>query len=175
MFDKDESLRRFLNVQYIKMKNLSAVGSLVLLTLNLSFVMYPFIEHRFPERVLGLIPRPWVGVPLVFFVTMFFIWFFAHLYVTKLEMYRTEKRAEMLFNPYQIYAIQPFQEMVYRHINTPLMRSVMELLPDGSPEKDDLRKDYLMVRNWLELGYIPKKDFPSHLKGFYITEKERRL
>ena len=172
--DETEKVRKFINVQYVKMKQLSAVGSLILLAINLSFVVYPYIEHRFNEFVFGFIPRAWIGVPLVFLIIIFLIWLGAHFYIKKMEMYRTEKRAEMMFNPYQVYAIQPFQEMWFGHIYLPTMKGIVDLLPEGN-EKEEMRKEYEMVKNWIEKGFIPKEDFPAHLKKFYITKKEQRL
>lgn len=88
---KDERFRRFLNIQYVKVKRTAAVGSLIMLILNLSFTMYPFIEHR------GV--HPYFAIPLIFLVVFVLVWLAAHLYVKKLEMYRTESIAEKVFNP----------------------------------------------------------------------------
>lgn len=174
MVDETERIRKFINLQYVKMKHLATVGSLILLALNLSFTVYPYIEFRFPQFVFGFIPKAWVGVPMVFFIIVTLIWFAAHLYVRKMEMYRTEQRAEMMYNPYQVYAFQPFQEMQYRNITIPILKGIHDLLPDGT-EKDEIKQKMDQFKKWLSLGYIPKEDFPEHLKEFYITKKERRL
>jgi hypothetical protein len=184
MFDQDETIRKFINMQYVKMKHLSAVGSLVLLTLNLSFVLYPYIEHRLPETYFTIIQRAWIGIPTIFFVTLLLVWSVAHFYVKKMEMYRTEKRADIMFNPYQVYAFQPFWEMWWRDVYIPQMKSQLaqmkhlkklnpsdEFSNDISYLQDEIKK----VENWLDLGYIPKKDFPKHLRKYYITKKESRL
>jgi hypothetical protein len=172
-FDANERIRKFVNMQYVKMKRLSAVGSLILLAINLSFTVYPYVEHRFPESIAN-IPRAWLGVPIILMIIMLLIWLGAHIYVQKMEMYRTEKRAEMVLNPYAVYAFNPFQEMWFGHIYLPTMKGVLELLPEGE-EKEKIQKEYDMVRKWIEKGYIPKGDFPKHLKKFYITKKEQRL
>ena len=181
MFDQDETIRKFINMQYVKMKHLSAVGSLVLLTLNLSFVLYPYVEHRFPMIFFGVLPRVWVGIPIIFFVTLFFVWCVAHFYVKKLEMYRTEKRADIMFNPYQVYAFQPFWEMWWRDVYIPQMKTQLSLLKSLHRKGDSLgdisylESEIRKIENWLDLGYIPKKDFPEHLRKYYITKKETRL
>lgn len=188
MFDKDETIRKLINMQYVKMKHLSAVGSLVLLTLNLSFVLYPYIEHRLPETYFNIIPRAWIGIPTIFFITLLLVWSVAHFYVKKMEMYRTERRADVMFNPYQVYAFQPFWEMWWRDVYVPQMKTQLSLLKtlcrkeSDKKEKEKLQKDisYMeeetkKIENWLELGYIPKKDFPEHLRKYYITKKETRL
>jgi len=186
--DESERLRKFINIQYVKMKQMAAVGSLLLLAVNLSFVIYPYIEHRFPEYIFTIIPRAWIGVLIIFMFIVFLIWIIAHLYVKKMEMYRTEHRAMIMFNPYQVYAFQPFWEMWWRDVYIPQMRSQLSTLKSlfriekEENEKKQLQKDidYLgveikKVQEWLDLGFIPKKDFPNHLKPYYITKKEQRL
>ena len=187
MFDKNEKIRKIINMQYVKMKHLSSVGSLVLLTLNLSFVLYPYVEHRLPETIWS-IPKAWIGIPTLFLITLLLVWSVAHFYVKKIEMYRTERRADVMFNPYQVYAFQPFWEMWWRDVYIPQMKSQLSVLKTlyrnekNHDEKNRLESDikYMdseikKVQNWLELGYIPKKDFPEHLKKYYLTKKETRL
>ena len=163
---KDERIRRFINLQYIKLKRVAAVGSLVMLILNLSFTVYPFIEHR------GV--HPYLAVPLIFMFVFMIMWLAAHIYVKKLEMYRTEWVAEKMYNPYAVYAIGPFEEMKYRNFDLVIMETLYDLLPEGD-KKQQLKEQISKVKNWCELGYIPKKDFPNHLKRYYITKKENRL
>ncbi|MGC9309021.1 MAG: hypothetical protein ACP5FL_09650, partial [Thermoplasmatota archaeon] len=95
MFDHNEEKRRWLNMQIIKMKNIAALGSLFLLALNLAFTIYPYIQWR------GL--HSHLGVPLLFICILFTIWLLSHLYIRVMEMNRTEKRAEVLLNPYNVY------------------------------------------------------------------------
>jgi len=173
MIDKEEKIRSFINMQYVKMKSMAAVGSLLLLTINLSFTIYPYLEHRFSSHIFG-IPRTWIGVPLVFLTILLIIWIGAHIYIKKLEMYRTEKKAEMVLNPYAIYAFTPFQEMWFAHIYKPMMNSIEKLLPEGK-EKEEMKKECNMVNDWIESGIIPKKDFPKYLKPYYITKKKKRV
>jgi len=156
-----EGFRKFFNLQYVKMKKLAAVGSLILLALNLSFSIYPYMEFRLPDMVFGTIPKTYFAIPLLFLLILLSIWFFAWIYVRVLEMYRTECRADIIYNPYAVYAINPFQEMWFREIYLPLLK--------------DHPEHYKRVKNWCDLGYIPKDDFPEYLKKYYITDKESRL
>ena len=161
-----DKLKKFINMQYVKMKRTAAVGSLFILALNLSFSMYPFIEHRNIH--------PYIAVPLVFLLVVVLLWMAAHLYVKKLEMYKTESLADRIFNPYSVYAIGPFEEMKYRNIDLVIMENIFELLPEGK-QKQDLKNQIDKVTHWCNLGYIPKKEFPQHLKKYYITKNEIRL
>ncbi len=164
--DKKERIRKFLNMQYVKIKRLAAVGSLIILTLNLSFSIYPFISHR------GI--HPYLAIPLIFSIVILIIWLTAEIYVKKFEMYRTEFLAERILNPYSVYAIGPFEEMKYRNMEIPIMDALSKIMPEGK-EKDDFNETLNNVKKWCDLGYIPKKDFPKHLKKYYITETENRL
>ena len=162
----DERFRKFVNLQFVKLKRTAAVGSLVILTLNLSFIIYPYIEHR------GV--HPYLAVPAVFFSVILIFWLISHLYVKKMEMYRTEFLAEKILNPYGVYAIGPFEEMKYLNMDIVIMEALHELLPEGQ-KKVALREHIEKVKGWCRLGYIPKKDFPDHLKKYYLTKTEARL
>ncbi len=166
MVDEKERIRKFFNQQYVKMKRMAAVGSLVLLAINLSFTIYPYVEHRDIH--------PYIAVPIIFLVIVFLIWGAAHIYIKKMEMYRTEALAEKIYNPYTVYAIGPFEEMLYRYTTIPTMEGIYHSLPDGDA-KEQLKQKIDKAKHWVEIGYIPKEDFPEHLKKYYITKKTRRL
>jgi hypothetical protein len=163
---KDERFRKILNLQYVKIKRTAAVGSLIMLILNLSFTIYPFVEHR------GV--HPYFAIPLIFLIVFLLVWLASHIYVKKFEMYRTESVAEKLFNPYAVYAIGPFEEMKYRNMDLVIIETLYGLLPEGE-KKQELKEQIEKIRNWCDLGYIPKKDFPKHLKKYYMTNIENRL
>lgn len=156
------------------MKRMAGVGSLILLAINLSFTAYPYIEFRFPKYILGVIPRAWVGVPLLLLFVIILILIGSHIYVCKLEMYRTEHGAEILYNPYSIYQISPFEEMLHRNISIPTLIGIYSVMPDGK-EKEQVKKSLDDFKKWVDLGYIPKEDFPDHLHRYYITDLEGRL
>ena len=164
--DNREKIRKFFNMQYVKIKRTAAVGSLIILTLNLSFSIYPFISHR------GI--HPYVAIPLLFSIVIIVIWIAADFYVKRLEMYRTESLAERILNPYAIYAIGPFEEMKYRHMEIPIMEAISKMMPEGK-EKISFDIQLYKVKNWCDLGYIPRTDFPDHLKKYYISKTENRL
>ncbi|KYK21160.1 hypothetical protein AYK21_05360 [Thermoplasmatales archaeon SG8-52-2] len=164
--EKDERFRKFFNLQYTKIKRTAAVGSLIMLILNLSFTIYPFIEHR------GV--HPYFAIPIIFLLIFLLVWLAAHIYVKKFEMYRTESLADKIYNPYSVYAIGPFEEMKYRNFDIVIMEALYDNLPDGS-KKHELGEQIKKVKRWCDLGYIPKQEFPQHLKKYYITKKESRL
>jgi len=164
--DKKEKIRKFINMQYVKIKRTAAVGSLIILTLNLSFSIYPFISHR------GI--HPYIAIPSLFIIVLVIIWIAADIYVKRLEMYRTEFLAERILNPYTVYAIGPFEEMKYRNMEIPIMEALSKVLPEGN-DKKEFDKHLEKVRKWCNLGYIPRKDFPEHLEKYYLSKTENRL
>jgi len=163
---KEERVRRFINIQIVKLQKIANVGSLILLILNISLTLNLYIEHR------GI--HPYIMIPLLFICIGLFILLCAHVYLKKLNMYRTQAEAERYFNPYQVYAIGPFEEMLYRYLWVPTLEAAINLQPDPK-EKAKLESIMKKFMGWVKLGYIPKKDFPSHLKKFYITDKQARL
>lgn len=163
---KEERVRRFINIQIVKLQKIANVGSLILLILNFSFVAYPYVEHRDVH--------PYIVIPVIFVSLGLFILLLAHVYLKKLNMYRTQAEAERYFNPYQVYAIGPFEEMLYRYLWVPTLEAAINLQTDPV-EKEKLIDIMEKFMGWVRLGYIPKKDFPKHLKKFYITDKQERL
>jgi hypothetical protein len=165
--DSDEKFRRFVNLQYIKIKKVAAVGSMVLLAINLSLTIFLYMEERDIH--------PYVGIPVIFTIVMFILWGLAHIYVKKMEMYRTEQMAEVTYNPYAVYAFAPFQEMIYSHYAVPMQKALLRLLPKDSEEYKELKELSEKFEGWCKSGFIPKEDFPPDLRRYYLTEREGRL
>ena len=66
------------------------------------------------------------------------------------------------------------EEMEYRNFDIIIMECLYDLFPEGE-KKQKLQEQIIKVKNWCDMGYIPKKDFPKHLKKYYITTQENRL
>lgn len=173
MLQEPERFRKFFNIQYAKIKNVAAVGSLIMLALTNAWGIYPYVEYRFPRVIFGFIPREWIGIPFLFFLILIILWTLAHIYVRKFEMYRTEQRANVFFNPYSVYALSPFQEMWFRDIFLPIMEGIRDTLPVD--KQGNITSEIEKVKTWCDKGIIPKDHFPKHLKKYYITDKETRL
>jgi len=174
MIDTRERVRGFVSLQYVKMKRMASVGSLILLAVNLSFTLYPFVQHRFMFLNRQGIPDTYVGIPVLFFTIVVIIWAGAHVYVKKFEMYRTEMVAERMFNPYAVYLIGPFEEMLYRTMTIPTLEAAWLSMPEGD-DKIRIGEQLDKAKKWVDLGYIPKEEYPEHLMKYYITNKQTRL
>lgn len=162
----EERVRRFFNMQIQKLKRVASIGSLILLVFNLSLLIYPYIEHRNVH--------PYLAIPTIFVLISLLILLLAHAYLKWLDMYRTEQETERYFNPYAVYAFQPWDEMVYRYIHIPMLEAVYHMQPEGN-YKRDLEQLIKKLYRWVNKGYIPKEDFPDHLKKYYITNRQARL
>jgi len=174
MIDKDERIRRFINLQYVKMKRMASVGSLILLAVNLAVTLYPYIEFRLPRFVFGFIPRVYLGIFVLFVFITFLIWVGAHVYIRKFGMNRTEHMADVSYNPYAVYQIGPFEEMLYRTVTIPTLEASYSTMKDGV-DKDRIKVSLDKAKKWVDLGFIPKDDFPVHLRKYISQNKERRL
>jgi hypothetical protein len=162
MLDEKEKFREYLNIQFVKLKKVAAVGSLLLLALNLSFAIYPYISYRW------LFSNIYIGVFLLFISIILIMLFLAHIYVVKLEMYRTETKADYIFNPYATYGLTAKDVIFLEDIYLPILKG------DDMSIKE--RKEKIMkVESWVKYGYIPKDHFSDNWKEWYITKKERRL
>ena len=93
--------KRFFNLQLIKLKKFAAVGSLLLLVLNFTFTIYPYVEHR------GI--HPYMGISVTFVFMCIIVLFAAHVYIRILGMYIAEASADISYSPTATWAIAPFQ------------------------------------------------------------------
>lgn len=152
-------MKHFLFEQIEKLQQFSAIGMPFMLVMNLAISVFGYIQWR------GF--HPYVGISILTFVMMFIYWSVAHIVVKKGETFKSKARATTKYNPYSVWALSPLQWMLMKHIWFPILQRTAET----SEEKTEVT----MVEKWLELGYLPKKDFPDHLKEFYITKGERRL
>lgn len=164
--DSKEKIRGYINFQLAKLRKIAMIGSLLLMVLSNSLLIAGYIEHRDLH--------PYIAIPLVFFGMSAIIMILAHLYTSKFEMYRTEKLAEKMLDPYAVYAMLPYEEMWFREIYIPQQECFIEILPDGK-QKEKMKKHLDNIRIWVSKGIIPKKHFPEHLKKYYLTDKENRL
>lgn len=170
---QQEGFRKWFNLQFVKLKQVAMVGSLVILAVNLSLTLYPYIEHRLPYYIWE-IPRAWLGIPLIFVFVMFVLWIIAHIWTSYLEMYRTQQRAERMLNPYNVYHFNPFQIAWYRNFHLPLMKEQLEQI-NNPDRKKKYKRQVERVERWLDIGYIPKDEYPDDIKEFYLTDKKNRL
>lgn len=145
--------KNFIFEQIEKFVQFNGIGIPVMLVMNLTVGLLPYIEQRSFH--------PYLGFPLVFSTIFILYWTTAHIVVRKGGTYINRSRAAIKYNQYSVWAIPPFQHMMIQHVWLPVLK------------QSDLSKAE-MVENWLRLGYIPKEDFPDELKEFYIAKEGSR-
>ena len=160
-------IKKFINLQLVKFKKTAILSSVFLLLLNLTFTIYPYIERYTFEFM-------WIDIPLIFLGISFIGWICVHIYTRVIEMWKTEHMAELLYNPYAVQNIAPFEEMTYRTIWIPLLKGIMSTTKDEKIQ-DLLFEKINFLESWVNLGYIPKAHMPEHLRKLVITKKEERL
>ena len=159
--------KRWFNIELTKIKQVAMVGSVVLLTLNISLTAYPYIAWR------GI--HPYLGITMVFVLILGATWLLAHLYMNVMEMYKEQKLAEnILYNPYSVYLFTPFQEVTWRYYNRTVLEALANLTQDPD-EKEKLHATLTTIDRWFSTGYIPRQDFPLHLQQYYLTKREERI
>ncbi len=160
-------MKKKFNIELAKIKQVAMVGSVVLLTLNLALNAYPYLAWR------GI--HPYLGVSVVFLGILGGIWLLAHLYMNVLEMYKEQKLAEnVLYNPYAVHQFNPFQEVTWMRYNLTVLEALHSLTGDAAT-REKLQDAIGAVERWLSLGYIPRRDFPTHLQQYYLTRREERI
>jgi hypothetical protein len=165
MSETSSPLKRFLTLQMTKIRKIAGVGSLFLLVLNLALQLYPNIEQR------GV--HPYVGIPLTIIGMGILIWIGSHIYVKIVQMSKYESLSEVRLNPYSVNHIAPFEELRYRYVDIPQMEAIYSTMKEGKA-KQEFKKNIDIFKEWVELGYIPDKYFPPHLKKS-IMYKGKRL
>jgi len=151
--------KHFLFEQLEKLQQFSSIGMPLMLVMNLAVSIFAYVQWRDVH--------PYIGIPLLTFIIMLIYWGTAHLVVRKGETYKSRARAMTKYSPYAVWAIAPFQWMLMKYMWFPVL--------ERTAETDEEKAEVRMVKNWMDIGYIPRKDFPDNLKEFYIAKEEERL
>jgi hypothetical protein len=154
---------------YVRVDKARGPIMLGLLAANQAILIYNLIAWR------GI--SLYLAVPAILALLAIAVIAFAKIWVDLLETYKNQVRAQTALNPKQIYQIPPFQEMAWRHIHVPRMRSHARLLEDAGDTNlsEDLYREADRLERWVQLGYIPRDDFPDHLLDHYLADEGERL
>jgi len=169
--DKEEKIRKWINMQFVIVKRFTPVINTGLLVVLNSLTLYYYIEHREIH--------PYIAVPIIALSLGAGIWLISVIYYRVALMHRGEKFAEIFFDPYQVSHFRPFEEILYRYMWLRIMGCQSALLSDDEAIREEAKQkmdeSIKLFTKWIELGYIPKEDYPKHLLHFYKTSVERRL
>lgn len=164
--DEKEKIRGWINFQLGMLKRTATVINMFLLVFANSLLLSGYLEQRNIH--------PYVAIPLVFISVSIILWYLSRFFVLKMEMYRTEKLTDKILDPFAVYGLIPYEEMWFRELFIPNMEARYSMMPEGRA-KEEYKKHIDNVKEWVVNGIIPKKQFPEHLKKYYLTEKEHRL
>jgi len=157
------TLRLLFSKQKLVLSKLQGLYSVILLCISISLSFVGFSDIN--------IINPYATFFIVFTILSLILLLIANIYYKKLEMYKYDKEADVEYNPFNVYAFTPFQEVLLYETTLALLKAEFK----ENQNNDDLKKSILKVEKWLKLGYIPKSDFPKHLKSIYLTKKEGRI
>lgn len=151
-------VRAWLMEQLEIVRRLTGIYTVALLAVNLSFTMYAFLEWRDIH--------PYVAIPFLTVCIGLLVWLTARLIVVKWEFYKSEKIAQMKYNQFAVYAVQPWENMLLRTLYLPLMRAVAD------DDMDELRESIEKIEEWVDRGVIPRDQFPPDLRKYYVSKSE---
>lgn len=160
--------RQTLYNQYVRLDKTKAILMIGLLVLNLSFTVYDFVAWR------GL--SVYAGVPIISLLIGILAILFANVWVVGFEFYKSEIRANILHNPMQTRALNPWQEQEFRVKRIPelkALRSIAKANGASSEQIAELDESIEKLERWVELGFIPDEDIPEHLEHHMLGEGER--
>jgi len=165
----EEGIRKFIAMQYAKVRRMAGIISLVLLMTSDAFLMLPYLE--------GWGIHPYIGFPMVVLIISVLIWAISHWYYITKDMHRAEQLAEIKLNPYAIYELSPKEQMQLRTQFIPLLVSNARILRNSGDTQgaDELNKFVIQLDQWVRSGRIPKDQFPPELDKYIISDKESRL
>ena len=78
-----KSIKDFWNENYVMVKKVAPIGSLILLAVNLAFTVYPFFAYR------GI--HPYLGVPVLLGIIIFLIWGMSFIYIQSCLVIESKK------------------------------------------------------------------------------------
>lgn len=161
---KDALLR-----QFIRLRKTAGLVTLGLLIVNQALLVAGYIQWR------GF--SPYIIIPsIVVFLAALAVLGSNFLWLT-LGLYHNETAAQVSHNPQTVYAINPYQEMVWRTYHLPKLQAMAMLATHlGNPKTAArFRQIYDQWQTWVDDGYIPKHAFPDHLKHHYLADEGDRL
>lgn len=137
--------------------------SLLLLIGNLSLTLTEHVAWR------GGAPELWAtGLALALVVAVVLL---ANLWTTKLDMVRGLRSAGVIHDPMQVYQFTPREVALWRVTVLQEMKWKLAMgRKQGLPEAElaSLSDAIRRFEAWIDLGYIPRDEFPSEYLGHYI-------
>lgn len=90
----------------------------------------------------------------------------SNLWAGPLGMIAAMRGSQAFHDPVQVYKLTPFERMLWQHGMIPQMEHQLSLKWD-----EQFATQIERLRKWCSLGYIPKDEFPCHLKHYYFGKE----
>lgn len=162
--------RHFIMMQLGKMQKVYMPVSLMLLVLTNTLLFIPYFENRNIH--------PYISVIVVSSSLFILLLFIAHIYVRKFGMNQFQHRADIELNPFAVNHLSPLDEMRWRTYYIPSMTAYYEILKNidkTNPYLKTLEEELNKIQQWVDIGYIPSKHAPEHLKPIFDSIRGHRL
>jgi hypothetical protein len=152
-------------LQVWRLQQVAAILTLVLLSLNLAFQMYNFMNWRE-----GIFSTPYMAVPILLLAITFVIWIIAVIWDLKMKMWREQMAVAIERNPYAKEKMYAKEISGYAFFWLPVLENLGKTDPQAKSAADSLRtwinkalsEDPSAQTEWKELlEYIGK--VPDHI------------
>lgn len=158
---KDVAMRNL-----IRLRKTGGLVSLGLLTVNQALLIAQTVAWR------GF--NPWIVVPSVAFLLFTLAIAISYAVWILGDGYHAETAAQVAHNPTQTYAYNPFQQVEHKQLRIPKLRAIAAIAEDHDPEAAaELREAIDRWERWVDLGYIPRDEYPEHLLHHYLSDGGR--
>jgi len=127
-------VKKWFMFQVWRLQQVAAILTLVLLSLNLAFQMYNFMNWRE-----GIFSTPYLAVPLLLLAITLVIWIVAVIWDLKMKMWREQMAVAMERNPYAKEKMNAKEIAQYSLIWLPIMDNLGKSDPEAKAHAESLR------------------------------------
>lgn len=152
----------------IRLRKTGGLVSLGLLTVNQALLIAQTVAWR------GL--DPWIVVPTVAF-TLFTLAVAVSYAIWVLgDGFHHETAAQVDHNPIQVNTWNPFQKIEHAKLRIPKLRALAAVAENHDPKAAaELREAIDRWERWVDLGYIPRDEYPEELLHHYLSKEGQPL
>jgi hypothetical protein len=156
--------KKWFMLQMWRLQQVAAIGTLVLLILNLSLQLFGFVKWREPLN------NPYFTIPLIAVLIAGAVWGFSIFWDLRLKMWRDQATVLVEKNPYTKEKMYSKEIAVYQLIYLP----ILEELGKNNPE---MMKKAAALRTWLNKTAVEDPNTVNDLKEIfnYIEAKDQKI
>jgi hypothetical protein len=145
----------------IRLRKTGGLVSLGLLVVNQALLVAQIVAWRGFD--------PWLIVPTVA-LGLFALAIFASWAIWVLgDGYHHETAAQVSHSPVQVYAPNPWQIVLWRTFRLPKARALASIAEGEA--REELQEAIERWERWIELGYIPRDEYPPDLLHHYLASE----